>query len=66
MELYPFISKVMYSFDLITRCIFELKFNGFSYVEISQLLDLSISMVDSRLCRARKVMQRCYKDAIKN
>lgn len=66
MELYLFISKVMYSFDLITRCIFELKFNGFSYVEISQLLDLSISMVDSRLCRARKVMQRCYKDAIKN
>ena len=56
----------MYSFDLITRCVFELRFNGFSYLEISQLLEISVSTVDSRLSKARKIMQRSYKDAIKN
>ena len=66
MELYSFIRKVMYSFDLITRCVFELRFNGFSYLEISQLLEISVSTVDSRLSKARKIMQRSYKDTIKN
>lgn len=66
LELYPFIVKVMYSFDLVTRCVFELRFNGFSYLEISKLLEISVSTVDSRLSKARKIMQRRYKDVIKN
>lgn len=37
--------------------IFELRFNGFSYKEIGQLLGISIYTVDSRLCKIRKILQ---------
>ena len=45
---------ILYNFDLVDSCIFELKYNGFSYKEISKLLDLPISVVDSRLVKVRK------------
>ena len=45
------------SLDLDTSCVFELRFNGFSYREISQLLDISISNVDSKLSKARRFMK---------
>lgn len=37
--------------------ILELRYNGFSYKEISRLLDLPFSTVDSRLCKIRKTLQ---------
>lgn len=46
------------SFDFIDSNIFELRFNGFSYREISELLDLSFGVVDSRLCKIRRTLQR--------
>ena len=50
---------IMYknSFKFLDSNIFELRYNGFSYKEISQLLDISFSCVDSRLCKIRKSLQ---------
>lgn len=50
--------SVRNNFDLMDSSIFELRYNGFSYKEISKLLDISFSMVDSRLCKIRKTLQR--------
>lgn len=44
-------------FEIEDSCIFELKYNGFSYKEISELLDISLRYVDSRLCKIRKTLQ---------
>ena len=46
-----------FSLDFRDSNIFELRFNGFSYKEIGTLLDISYSVVDSRLCRIRKVLK---------
>lgn len=43
--------------DFCDSNIFELRFNGFSYKEISVLLDLKISYIDTRLCKIRKTLQ---------
>lgn len=37
--------------------VFELRYNGFSYKEISQLLDIPVSTVDGRLCKVRKILR---------
>lgn len=37
--------------------VFELRYNGFSYKEIGNLLDLPISTIDGRLCKIRKFLQ---------
>ena len=47
-----------YLFDFLDSNIFELRYNGFSYREISELLDIPIRMVDSRLSKMRKTLQR--------
>ncbi len=47
-------------FDIKYSSVFELRYNGFSYKEISNLLDISIGTVDARLSRIRKsLQQRC-------
>ena len=43
-------------FDIGDSSIFELKYNGFSYKEISELLDLPISYINSRLSKIRKTL----------
>lgn len=48
------------AFDIKHSSIFELRYNGFSYKEISRLLDISISTVDGRLYRIRKSLQEKY------
>ncbi len=48
-------------FDMKDSCIFELRYNGFSYKEIGRLLDLSVSTIDSRLCMIRKTLHRLNK-----
>lgn len=44
-------------FEIEDSCIFELKYNGFSYKEISDLLDIPLKLVESRLCKIRKTLQ---------
>lgn len=44
-------------FEIEDSCIFELKYNGFSYKEISKLLDVTVNYVASRLCKIRKDLQ---------
>lgn len=46
-----------YNLDFRDSIIFELRYNGFSYKEIGILLDISYSVVDSRLCKIRKVLR---------
>lgn len=45
------------SLDFEYSNIFELRLNGFSYKEIAKLLDLSVSTVDGRLCKVRKLLR---------
>ena len=49
------------SFDIMDSSIFELKFNGFSYAEISSLLDVPLKYIQSRLYSLR----RSIKDELK-
>lgn len=37
--------------------VFELRYNGFSYKEISKLLDISVGTVDARMSRIRKILK---------
>ena len=47
----------MYDLKFIDSCVFELRYNGFSYKEISDLLDISLSSVSRRLCKIRRSLQ---------
>ncbi len=51
-------------FDFKYSNIFELRYNGFSYKEISLLLDIPISTIDGRLCKIRKILQERQKNFI--
>lgn len=51
-------------FDLEYSSIFELRYNGFTYREISELLDISVSTVDGRLCKIRKYLQKKEKKIV--
>lgn len=50
-------------FKLNESCIFELRYNGFSYKEISSLLDIPITIIDGRLYKIRKTLQNKIKNA---
>lgn len=50
------------SFDFLDSNIFELRFNGFGYKEISTLLDIPISMVDSKLMKIRRCLHKKKKN----
>ena len=47
--------KNLFEFDY--SIIFELRYNGFSYKEISNLLDIPISTIDGRLSRIRNILK---------
>lgn len=47
-----------YTLDLNTRCVFELRFNGFTYREISKLLDMPLSTVDSKITKIRQFFRK--------
>lgn len=49
-------------FSLKHSTVFELRYNGFSYQEISELLDIPINTVDSRLCKIRKILKQTQKN----
>lgn len=48
-------------FDIKDSVVFELRYNGFSYNEISRLLDIPISTIDGRMYKIRKILQAKYK-----
>lgn len=50
--------RQIFSLDFLDSNIFELRYNGFSYNEISTLLDINSSTVSRRLCKIRKTLQR--------
>lgn len=43
-------------FNIDKSSVFELRYNGFTYKEISKLLDISVSTVDGRLSKIRKTL----------
>lgn len=49
-------------FNFEQSSVFELRYNGFSYKEISCLLDIPISTVDGRLCKIRSILQEKKKN----
>ncbi|MBQ2639584.1 MAG: sigma-70 family RNA polymerase sigma factor [Bacilli bacterium] len=51
-------------FDIDKSSVFELRYNGFTYKEISNLLDISISTVDGRLSKIRQTLHRLGKNLI--
>lgn len=57
-------SSYNYSLELENSCIFELRFNGFSYQEISELLDLPITTIDGRLCKMRRNFRQKQKNSV--
>ena len=52
------------SFDFIESGIFELRYNGFTYKEISQLLDISVRNIDSTLTRIRRILHKKFEKMI--
>ena len=46
-------NKLSFKYSIV----YELRFNGFSYKEISVLLDIPISTVDGRMCKIRKILR---------
>lgn len=49
------------AFDLKYSSVFELRYNGFTYKEIADLLDISMSTVDGRLSKIRRVLHDVVK-----
>lgn len=50
-----FISDIKLELEFIDSCVFELRYNGFSYKEISMLLDLPLRSVQFRGRKAKNV-----------
>ena len=61
-DLLKTIFSKLYFLDLDTRCVFLLKYNGFTYREISQLLAISLSTVDSKIAKARNYLKKCLEN----
>lgn len=57
-------SSYNYSLELENSCILELRFNGFSYKEISELLDLPVTTIDGRLCKMRRNFRQRQKNSV--
>lgn len=53
--------KNLFSFS--ESCVFELRYNGFTYKEISKLLDIPITTIDGKLYKIRKTLQNKRKNA---
>ena len=50
-----------HSLDFRTSLVFELRYNGFKYREIADLLDISIGIVDSSIHNCKERLKRCLK-----
>lgn len=51
-------------FPLKYSSVFELRYNGFCYKEISELLNISVSTVDSRLSKIRYTLHNMRKNVV--
>jgi len=49
--------KIKSNIPLIRSCVFELRYNGFSYLEISKLLDIKMKEIDMHLYKVRKFLK---------
>lgn len=47
-----------YNLSFLDSCIFELRYNGFSYKDIATLLDIKIKKVDNSLLNTRKKLEK--------
>ena len=54
------IDNIKFKMDFIDSCVFELRYNGFSYREISLLLDLPLRTVQFKGRKARKYYNSQY------
>lgn len=60
---YEFESSIrdfVYSLDLLDACIFELRYNNFSYSDIAVLLEIDVKKVDNILFKVRKKMEKYF------
>ena len=55
-----YINDIKLGLEFIDSCIFELRYNGFSYKEISILLDLPLRSVQFRGRKAKKICSSHY------
>ena len=51
-------------FDIVESNIFELRYNGFSYKEISKLLDIPVSTIDAKLCKIRRILKETLNNTL--
>ena len=51
------LKEFTFSLDFLDSCIFELRFNNFSYKEISKILNISTKKVDNTLLKIRKKLE---------
>lgn len=51
-------------FDIVESNIFELRYNGFSYKEISKLLDIPVSTIDGKLCKIRRILKETLNNTL--
>ena len=61
-EIISEVFSAIYNLDFDTRCVFELRYNGFTYKEIAQLLDLTLSSVESKFSKAKKFLKKIVKN----
>ena len=51
-------------FDIVESNIFELRYDGFSYKEISKLLDIPVSTIDGKLCKIRRILKETLNNTL--
>ena len=57
-DLSKFIKEFTLDLNFMDACIFELRFNNFSYKEISELLEIDRKRVDNALLKIRKKLEK--------
>lgn len=57
-ELFEFIKQYMYKLEGYDRKVFELRYNGFKYREIAELLELSTTTVGKIVEKLKKSLQQ--------
>lgn len=57
-DITKFFRNFILGLDFMDACIFELRFNNFSYKEIAKLLEISVKRVDNVLLKIRKKFEK--------
>ena len=56
------VKELMFNLSFDTSNVFELRINGFTYLEISSLLDIPLSTVNSRCKRVKEKLDLLFND----